>query len=445
MPASLPLTAFESYMWADDAPGHPMTALVEVGYSGRIDRAHFEAALAEVLGQHPLLRALIDGCGRRACWVFPDGARPFLSWGAEDEPLGYPGGAEYIDLAREIGLRVWVRAGDESGRVVLQLHHACTDGIGVMTFLLDLLRAYDRRVSGAGDMPRRDGRLLAERGRFFRRPWLGRLRMLGGLVGSFAAWRLAKPAALSDDGAADRGPTGPMSSILSRSLDEGRLGDLLRAARAADATLNDLLLRDLFLVLREHVRPRTRPGECLCVCMPANLRGPADAALPAANKMAISFLRRPPGDCDDPAGLLRGLRRETLLIKKIRRGIRLIEVVRWAVAVTGAVPHRFLNKRMATAVLSNLGRVGGPDAGLPADAEGRLLCGGLTIERIVTAPNGRAGTSAVLVVLTYAGRLNVCLWFDRRVLSEASADRLLDDYLARLTEAAATAAPAAVG
>jgi hypothetical protein len=227
-----------------------------------------------------------------------------------------------------------------------------------------------------------------------------------------------------------------MSAIRVRSLDGGRLEGLLRAGHAADVTLNDVLLRDLFLVLRDRCGAGMGPDECLCVAMPVNLREPDEAAMPAANKITLSLLRRPPAACDDPAGLLRDLRRETLAVKATRRGVRLLDVIRVIVAVTGKVPQRFLRKTLATIVLTNLGRLGGREAGLATDADGRLLCGGLVIEQVVTAPNGRPGTSAVLCALTYAGRLCLCLWFDGRVLSEAGGERLLDDYVARLEETA---------
>ena len=72
--------------------------------------------------------------------------------------------------------------------------------------------------------------------------------------------------------------------------------------------------------------------------------------------------------------------------------------------------------------------------GLPAGDGGRLVAGGLTIDRVITAPNGRAGTAAVIVALTYAGRLTLSLRFERDALSETSASELLEAFLAQLRE-----------
>src|SRR5690606_4576691 len=114
-----------------------------------------------------------------------------IDWHDEREPLQYPGGREYIDLRREIGIRAWVRTGTDSGRILFQLHHACTDGVGVLGFLLDVLREYAGRVeANAGVAPsRRDASLLEGRDRFFQRPVVDRAKALFGAAKRSGHWR----------------------------------------------------------------------------------------------------------------------------------------------------------------------------------------------------------------------------------------------------------------
>jgi hypothetical protein len=173
-----------------------------------------------------------------------------------------------------------------------------------------------------------------------------------------------------------------------------------------------------------------------------NLRDADDATMPAANKMMMSFLRRTPWECSEPAELLRSVHEETTFIKRTRRGVRMLEVLRIAMALTGKIPQKLLAKNsFATAVLSNLGRLTSRGVGLPEDDEGRLVAGGLTIDHIVTAPNGRPGTAAVIVALTYARRLTLSLRYERDTLSEKSAEELLEAYLAQLRETALSRQP----
>jgi len=439
MTTTLRMTAFEAYMRADDRPDHPMTALIEVAYTGRLDRDTFETALSEILRHHPLLRATIDDAPRRSRWIVHDDARPFFDWADEWESLAYPDGSEAIDLAREIGLRVWVRAGATEGRIVLQLHHACTDGVGVLHVLSDLLRAYDGLSRGDAARLTRNVALLATRDRFFARPIWGRTKALLSAASRSRKWTRLRPVPLRESRAATSAETSrPMDSILYRELDAKETTDLLDAARAAGVTVNDLLIRDLFQVLiarcGEHA---VDENDCLCICMPMNLRDAADARMPAANKMMMSFLRRTPWECSEPAELLRSVHEETTFIKRTRRGVRLLETIRILIALTGRIPPKLLAKSsFATAVLSNLGRLTGREIELPSDDEGRLVAGGLTIDRVITAPNGRPGTAAVIVALTYAERLSLSLRYERDAISEVAAAELLEAFLAHLRETA---------
>ncbi len=442
----IPLTTFERYMWAE-VPGSPMTALLQADFTGPLDRPAFEAAIAAALVEHPLLRATIDPSRkRRPTWIPRPDARPAFDWAGPDAPLAYTDAdGEEIDLTREIGLRVWVRADESGGRVVFQLHHACTDGLGVLTFVLDVFRAYARQTDPAAPRPpRRDPALLARRGAFYPRfgTFIGRLRALRGVAGGLRRWRGRRLVGLTGPAAGvRRADDPPLSHLRTATLDRAESDALFRAARERGVTANDLMLRDLAVVLAPRCDGEGEDG--LRLGMPVSLRDPADAAMPAANKLGMAFMTLPVGACGDADDLLRRIREKTQRIKTERKALETLEVLRLAQAVYGTPPDRLLAGRCrASAVLSNLGRIvpGETDA---ADSEGRLTFGDVRLDRIFTAPNGRAGVAAVVVALTYAGRLTLGLWFDPRLLSPASADGLLADYTGRLraSAAAGTAGP----
>ena len=58
---------------------------------------------------------------------------------------------ERIDLASEIGLRISVDADSDRADVLFEFHHACTDGIGAVQFIGDLLAHYGQLTTRDGD------------------------------------------------------------------------------------------------------------------------------------------------------------------------------------------------------------------------------------------------------------------------------------------------------
>ena len=432
------VTAFEALMLAQDTPTHPMIAQIEVLFTGRLKYDLFNASLARTLANHPLLQSLVDNSIRPKRWiVYPEQA-PYFDWAELDAPLRYPNDSDFIDLTQEIGTRVWVRAARDRGRLVLQFHHACTDGTGVLEFTLDLLRTYHALESNRDDLiPARDRQALRQRDRFHGHTRWGRLRKLAGAALRGRHWTKMKPIPLGDTVAGAATPR-PLETIRHQTLAPNELNQLLAAARAEGATLNDLLLRDFFLILSKWGAHHAKTAEdCLCVCMPVNLRLPHEAPMPAANKVMLSFLYRSPADCADAQALLQSLHTETQNIKQTRRGLKILEVLRLVMKIQGRIPAGLLGKSsFATAVLTNLGRINALARDMPSDHDGKIQCGGLTVDRIVTAPNGQMGTPAVIVASTYASRLTIAICHDQSALTREQAEQLLQDYVARLRESA---------
>ncbi|MEM9413627.1 MAG: hypothetical protein AAGA30_21145, partial [Planctomycetota bacterium] len=163
----LHLTSFEHYMLTDDRPEFPMTFVVQLEFSGKIDRPQFEKAIHFALERHPLLTACIGpGKGGKDCWIAAENPHPFVSWGELNQPLDFPDG-EYIDLRREIGLRIFVRHNDDHAMLTVQFHHTVCDGIGSYQFLGDVLYEYSRQTvnNNFDEMAALDPKRLRERGK----------------------------------------------------------------------------------------------------------------------------------------------------------------------------------------------------------------------------------------------------------------------------------------
>jgi len=435
----LPLTGFERYMWCDGTPAHPMTHFVALRCSGPLDRHAFREALERGIDRHPLLRARIEG--RRhgtARWVrSPEG--PCCDIAGADEPISFHSGAD-IDLQRENGVRAWVRDGNGEALICLQFHHACCDGVGAIRFIEDVLLGYDHLVGdrpGAPPWPPLNPELLPRRADFGMSP-LGRVLRLPldfwGVVIGYLLFVVPRPTptAAPHEPVLDADSSATVPAWLVHSFSSADTGRLLAAARAAGATVNDLLLRDFFLGLAgwnwKHA-PGLR-SQLVRIMVPFDLRTAADEGLPAANVVGMVNLdrtllrRRPRGR----AALLRSVRLEMLYQKKLRFGIaanRIAAAISAVLRVCPGLSDALYGTRrcMATAVVSNWGRL---FARSPlARADGRLVAGALVVESVEAVSPQRVHTGLGFAVCTYADRLSLVLNYDRRRFTPADAAALV--------------------
>ncbi len=347
----LPLCAFEKYMFLDDRPDYPMTFALRLKLSGEINRPLFDSSFDEALSRNPLLCAVVEDSGRRGpVWTLAEELKPAVDWAPLGAAVGGPRG-EHIDLRSEVGLRAWVRYDAGGADVTLQFHHACCDGGGALRFLGCLLAAYGMRVPPAAGCPTpwpSDPACLVGRARFAADD-AARPKSRAGAICTgqrdAARWLGRKPAPLCPDvvsdadiscrvGQAQRGPTTaatndggtalrlshptlcpdvpesasrgaaiPFLEMFRHVFEEPETNDLLQAAARQGATVNDLLLRDVFLTLREWNAERSSPADdrWLRIAIPIKLKTRDDARMPAANGVSYNFLTRRESWCDASA------------------------------------------------------------------------------------------------------------------------------------------------
>ena len=440
MPFPLPLVPFEKYMLIDDRPTHPMSFFFRLVFSGTCEPRRLDDALRATLRRHPLLSATIcDDAPPGFQWSRGTSEDAAVCWSPSDDSDQ----VTHIDLAHQPGLRVKGRQRTEGLEVLMQFHHACCDAIGALQFLEDWLTAY---AAPPGDLGGENGyrllneELLIERARFGLRRSdmfsIARQQVVGLWgVGQFLTRRPVPLLPVSDESRnAALPPDFPASKVHHFSAAETK--NLLASARAAGATLNDLLVRDLFLALGQFRADRrlARRAEWFRIPTPINLSTRPDRNLPATNVVGMVFLDRRPVDFSDPVELLTGLARQMSEIKAKRLGLIFPLSVRIACALPGAIPRM---RRAAanptchgTAVLSNLGRTvfGAP---LPT-CDRKVLAGQMVLERIEFLPPVRPQTFAAFGAITYADRLHVALHFDSRSLSSADAQELLGRFVSKM-------------
>jgi NRPS condensation-like uncharacterized protein len=440
----LPLAPFEEYMLIDDRPTHPMSFFLKLTFSGPCDPAALSAALPLVLQRHPLLSATIEELKRNQLkWSHDRQETINVTWVSCDGPMR----ATHIDLFSEPGLRISARRLNQETEFVLQFHHSCCDAIGALRFLEDLLVAYAAAVAGdAGSNSFRsiDNRQLLDRSRFgmTRGKLLRTLhKQAVGLLG-VRQFLMRQPVPIQpvDFETVNAPLSRGFPAMHAHRFSKSETAGLVAAAREAGTTVNDLLVRDLFLALGNFRTQRQLGDICewLRLLIPINLRSHDNELLSAANAVSMIFLDRQPHAFDDGPALLDGINQEMDLIKQKRLGLIFPLALRFRRSFPGAIARlRRMSKKQvchATAVLSNLGR---PLLEVPLPRrDGKLVAAEMTLERFDFLPPIRPYTLAAFGTFTYADRMQIALHFDAHGLADADAKELLKKYIDRLGKTA---------
>ena len=473
-PAPIPLTAIERFWLDDDRPSHPLTGVHELRVRGEATTGELAAALEAARLRHPLLCRVVDPNRKVPAWVAPpsgDGEAVRVDRAPAGTPRTHPNGP-WLDATAEAGPRVWVRDDEDGGGFALTvaIHHCVADAMGGLAYLFDAFAHLAAARGGPPVPPPPDAARFAARGDLYEARGLlpgfpkGRAALLRSMAVGMNRLRRkpSRPLAASDDAGCEEHPgVDALAPPLGQTFTAAETAALRAAAKRRGVTLNDLVLRDLFLACRPRTDPPARGGDdgggesgFLRITVPVNLRGPLDlpgphgGGLGAANRIGIAPVTRPPADCDDPEALLASVHEEMAWVRRVERGRRYLEAVALLHRVYGKTPPRIMGEGcFATAVLSNLGdlsRVIPPalrdDAGrlrVPAPRVDRRGRGGLTVLAHRTAPPVRPLTRATVLAATYAGELTLHLGRDPHALSRADAEALLTDLAARVRATAA--------
>lgn len=426
----LPLVAFETYMLNDDRDSHPMTFTIRLKFSGTCDREALQQAIPVALARHPLIAARIAKVGKRQlAWTWDHAADPPLDFADESVPLRFSDG-ELIDLEAGCGLRIWVRQGDDRVDMRVQFHHSCCDGVGAYGFVEDMLCAYhNASVSQSQQVTLRplDESRLKHRTQFGLSWWKLLLRIpmeMWGLIVGYTMFIIQRPAKIyteSPTPGSDDGLT--LLDLPAKTLTQEQIGRMKVVAKRDGASLNDLLLSDLCIAIKDwntqhHSFSRWRP---IRIMIPMSLRVDGDEEMPAANVVAMVFVDRNPYWLPNPRWLLKTIVWELNFIKALRLSLAFVRSVTIADHVPGGLRYLTRPTRCyATCVLSNMGRV---FSNAPLDyEEGKLITGGMKLEAVESAPPIRPHTKIALSVVSYAGNMALILNYDRHAFTPQAAE-----------------------
>jgi hypothetical protein len=436
----LRLVPFETYNLLDDSTSYPKTFVVRLSFLGAADRTCLERAWSESLARHPLLSALVQRSRMRTSTWIAAPHRAAMEWfdssESLDDGLGPP-----IDLTREPGVRLAVFASMDRTEWSFRFHHACCDGLGAFGFIEDMLAIYagqqDKGHSAFSLRPLDTAR-LRKRGTFevpARSIWQQTGDLWRGIHGNWRWYRdEPRPIESLNGKASPAGQPLRRPAFVVHEIDGEAFRWLRRTAQESSATLNDLLLKELFLALGEWAG-RTDPALRLSILMPASLRVRDDQSLPAANVMGFSFLTRDGAQLGDPAQLLAGIRHETEQIRQYRLSLFFLGMLGF-LSCCPPLLARLLRAEhcFASAVLTNLGDPTRRFMNRFPRRDGLLVAGNLVLQRIAGVPPLRRLTRVVISAVTYGGKLTISLQADPGVFSVTETEKMLAGYVRRLVK-----------
>ena len=432
------LTPFERYMLADDQPEYPMVAVMELYFGGRLDVDLLRATLVPAFERHPLLVARIRGAGSAAAW---DTSQPWhvediLQLGGEKASLPGISATGHIDLFQSGGLKIQVSAHDNTTRIAIWLHHAAADGLGLMEFLTDWLGTYDRQfkqLPGELQRPQWTTEALVQRGRsrwIIAEP-ISRWQALRSFFVETTRWLLRRPSPLRLGSPSQRRQT-VCPALMATTLSVEETQQLRKCADESKVTVNDLLLRDLFVAIaRWQGQGRLlKRRKWLRINVPTSLRLLDEAPLPACNVLGYVFLTHRESECLAPEKLLATVAREMAGVRRWNLGQFFLDGLVKAEQMPGVVRWFTSSQQcMATTVFSNLGDVRRFFRKV-LDRKGRYyFVGNTPLTKILAAPPIRPGTHAVFLAATCADELTISLRAHPGKIAESEQAELLAMFM----------------
>ncbi len=436
-----------------------MAISAEFLFTGRLVRAAFATALGKVMERHPMLSAVIEDGPKGPQWVAGPSVEPWLDWNDVTVPIG-PSQNEYLDLRQRPGLRVWVRVGDDSSRVLFQIHHCVCDGLAVLQVIGELAALYAAACDPAKSdirLPPLDAQRLRDRGVVDVGPdFKPTLRTaLRDVLATLRVWRriLFQRCAVLAVPQHDTRPKGTDSAASTPNKDpDGRSTKELEhfethafcrdeterykaVAANQNVTLNDLLLRDMLLTVREWNKAHGEEHDGrVRVNVPVYVRGRAGFDIPASNGIGFAFPSVDLSRTADRAAVLREVNKLMRQVKNWKLALYFLGGLAAAMRFGGLVRWALRRKRpMATVVLSYLGPAL-QQSPLPRRDDGKLICGNVVLEQMAGVPPVRPLTRASVVVLEYGGELTVGMRCDAHLFGPSDTRALLSALVAQIRE-----------
>lgn len=431
-----PLNWLARLFYYVNQPTAPYSTFADLDLHGPVDvDLLVEETLPLALERHPLLTCRVENRRWSGPWWVPAETPPTIDVATEAAPILFPG-QEWLDLDHGPGLRVWVRTRGDGARLMVQVHHACADGHGKLTFLAEWLALYAQR-RGRGrvppPLPPPDYRLLALRNKLL--PAETPFPLSDRLVCTARILRLLlQPPAPLDGSPPLPPPLGDRPAPVEHcTFEPAEFETLRQTAQTLGVTLNDYLLGTLFLTMADWKQAHggVAPAAVLRQMVPYELRDEEQFRTSATNRIDVRFLSRRARELHDVAALMQSIHRE---MEGPRRRVR--ELL-GALGTMDLLPGllRFWARRRgltATAMLTNVGNLSRTFASILPPVEGRWHPGDVVVESLKSYLSNTPQVSLTMEALGYARQLHLLVLRDGRGVAGEQSGEFLQQFRNRL-------------
>jgi len=384
-----------------------------------------------MIKRHPLFRARLRTRFGRSTWHIQSTPECQVQWVSSRIDSTWIE-ESYLDVRKEIGLRISVQERGDDAVLVIQVHHAIVDGLGLFNALHDLWLVYDALSKGvAPSLPTVDAEALPTRNEFGL-TWRKLLeiipRQMIGLAGA-RQFVMRRPEPLVPHSLFWGERTAPLPVEVVTRRFESEVSDSLRSsAKNQKLNLNDLLAASIFTGCEQFRATRSEQSDAdwLRMMVPVSMRSTkADQQQTACNIVSAVFLDRTPVQIRDRDYLVDSIHQEMELIKNNRLAL-MFNFSLWLrkLVLFRNRPPQPPSKCQASMVFTNLGKV---YARSPLrDAEQRIVSGGLVIENVEAVAPLTPYMCAAFTAIQYAKQLSLSLRYDPRVINRDAAESLLE-------------------
>ena len=378
----LPLTPLERFLVRCDTRQSSMVMRVVLRFTGDYQAGILIETLRRAMQRHPFLSCRLSGHRFRPHWVAGTPEKILAQnvtgsvFAADSGPFG-----KHIDLTQSGGLHIEIRFMDDGVKVIMDAHHAITDGNGLRQVITDWLHLYHSEINGLlPRLPVIDPDRLQHRDRFPQ----------PAAVAPITLREAVRNFLCTVKGRTARWVSGRLPELQKRSTVHGYFVEHILSASEVEQvqqrlsawkiTLNDLMIAACMSTFVKLV-PGGSLNDRVTILNPTDLRLPSDRSLPATNRFGFAFIRRNRSDCHDTAGMLKGIHDEMIYVRNGYIGAEFIKGLRTALKIPGGMDFiRRLGLFIPTLQWTCLGDVTRGARRLMTWKDGLLHSGGLRLE-----------------------------------------------------------------
>ena len=369
----LPLTAFEKYMVQDSHPGYEMVILMEWAFKGKINRDLIVESYKRVTQYEPLFKAILYRDSNKYFWNIEEKNLIPLSFETTNKSIEQSEGTRYVfseNPEKSCG-KIIIREYSDGVAFELYVHHSIGDGIGIHQLFANWMKEYDLLLHGQTDTStlnfHPDVALFPRREEFHFIPkekmsLSTKIYDIFRGVARFFSHR-ALPMLIEDK--IDKTNFPDSFPMYWRRFDKDFFLKYKAKAKSLGASVNTLMMRDMYLALRKwnEIHPVDgksveRQNRWFRMLIPINIRTDFHRTVPCANIVGYIFNDKKPVECDRSQPFLESIQKNIVKCKNFNSGSTFIKAIQFLGKIPGFMSLMTSDKKCyCTVILSTVGNI----------------------------------------------------------------------------------------